>query len=204
VLIHPSGSKYWRFKYRLGGKEKLMALGVYPDVSLADARLKRTEIRKLLAAGQDPLVLKQEDKRRSQQEAINSFAAVAHEWLDNQKRIWTLRHGMYVQRRLEVDILSMLGQRPIRAITAPELLGVLRKIEARGALDIAHRALQTCGQIFRYAIATGRADRDIAADLRGALKPTKTTNHAYLKEHELPEFLAKLEGYNVEYSKNIR
>ncbi len=198
LLIKPDGSKYWRLKYRLAGKEKLLALGVYPEISLAEARDKRTEARKSINLGQDPLVLKQENARNLKLDHKNSFESIAREWLDHQKNIWTPRHSLYVTRRLESDIFPKLGGRPITQISAPELLDVLRIIESRGALDIAHRAHQTCGQIFRYAIATGCAQRDITQDLRGALKPKKTKNHAYLKAQEIPEFLRKLKEYDGE------
>ncbi len=194
--VSPNGGKYWRLKYRFAGKEKRLALGVYPEVSLSEARDKRTQARKLLANGVDPSQEKKEVKRLATLKSENCFKAIAEEWLETQKPSWTARHAYYVYRRLETDIFPVLGNRPISDITAPELLSVLRLIEKRGAIDLAHRALQTCGQIFRYAIVTSRAERDISADLKGALKTKKTVHHAHIQGAELPEFLEKLDAYD--------
>ncbi len=196
LYIQPNGRKYWRFKYRFSGKEKTLALGVYPDVSLAEAREKRAQARKLLATKNDPSQVKKEQKRQAVIRDKNNFEAVAREWHESRKFGWTERHSHYVLRRLEADIFPVIGLRPLLEITAPELLAVVRNIENRGALDIAHRALQTCGQIFRYAVATGRAERDISGDLRGALKTKKTTHYASIKASDLPEFLRNLESYD--------
>lgn len=194
--VTPTGSKYWRLKYRFCGKEKRLAFGVYPKVSLKEARDKRDEARKLLASGTDPSQTKKLDKLAQHINAANSFESIAREWHENQALSWTPRHAQYVIKRLEADIFSTLGTRPISNITAPELLAVLKIIEKRGAIDIAHRALQTCGQIFRYAIATSRASRDVAADLRGALKTRKAEHYNRLQANELPEFFTKLTEYN--------
>ncbi len=196
LLVKPDGKKYWRLKYLHSRKEKLLALGVYPEISLKEAREKRDKARKLISEGIDPIQKKKEEKLKRIIKTENTFEKIAHEWHENRKQGWTERHAAYVLRRLEADIFSALGSRPINEITAPELLMVLRAIEKRGAIDIAHRALQTSGQIFRYAIATGRAERDIAADLRGALKTRKKENYARLDAKELPEFLSKLEDYD--------
>lgn len=195
VLVKPSGGKYWRFKYRAGGKEKLMAFGVYPDVSLAEARERLVEARKVLAAGTDPGVVKRVEKQQQLIRATNSLEAVSREWHENKKLLWTSNHAQSVLRRLELDIFPTLGHRPIQEITAPELLAVLRKVESRGALDISHRLCQTCGQVFRYAIASGRAERDPAADLRGALKTAVKKHYKHLSAKELPDFLERLSGY---------
>lgn len=194
--IMPSGSKYWRLKYRFAGKEKRLAIGVYPEVSLSEARNKREKARKLLAENIDPSQAKKEDKRQTILKCENTFEAIAREWHENQKPGWTERHAHYVIRRLEADIFAPLSMRPIAEITAPELLSTIRLIEKRGAIDLAHRALQTCGQIFRYAIVTGRAERDVSADLRGALKTKKATHHAAMEASELPEFLENLDKYD--------
>ena len=196
LLIKPNGGKYWRFRYRHSGKEKEISFGVYPEVSLKEARDKCDEARKLLREGIDPSQDRQEAKRQEIIETTNSFEIVAREWLENQKARMTERHAYYVLKRLEGNIFPTLGNRPINTITAPELLSVIRVIEDRGAIDIAKRMNQTFGQILRYAIATGRAERDISSDLRGALKTRKTENHASLAEKELPEFFAKLENYD--------
>lgn len=194
--IAPTGAKYWRLKYRFHGKEKRLAFGVYPGVSLKDARDKKEKARKLLAEGVDPAQTKKEEKLKRLINTTNSFETVAREWHANQKVGWTERYAAYTIRRLEADLFPILGFRPINEITAPELLVALREIEKRGATDIAHRVLQTSGQIFRYAIVTGVGDRDISADLRGALKPHKRTHFACLEAKELPEFLSKLEEYD--------
>jgi integrase len=194
--VMPSGSKYWRLKYRYGGKEKRVAFGVYPEVSLKDAREKRDKARKLIAEGMDPSYEKKQEKLKRHINQANSFEIIAREWHEHRKLGWTIRHADYVLKRLEADIFPALGFKPIHEISAPELLVALRAVENRGAIDIAHRLLQTTGQIFRYAIATGRSQHDIAADLRGALKSIKRENFARLEAKELPEFLMKLDGYD--------
>jgi len=198
LLIETNGSKYWRLKYRINQKEKTLALGTYPEVSLKEARDKREEARKQLAEGLDP---SQEKKLKKLQRNINNqnnFESVAREWHSKQTERWTPRHASYVIKRLEADIFKYIGERPIVEITTPELLNVLQKIEKRGAIDIAHRALQTCGQVFRFGIATGVANRDLSSDLKGALTTRKKTNYARLQENEIPEFLKKLEKYDGE------
>lgn len=196
LFIKPNGSKYLRYKYYFAGKEKVLALGTYPEVSLKEAREKRDEARKMLREGIDPSQAKKEKKLQHKVETENTFEIVAREWLENMKHSWTARHANYTLRRLEADILPVLGFKPINKIAAPELLNTLREVEKRDALDLSHRLLQICGQIFRYAIATGRAERDIAADLRGALKVRKKENFAHLKEDQLPEFFSRLSAYD--------
>jgi integrase len=196
LYLHPNGGKYWRMRYRWAGKEKQLALGVYPDIGLADARARCGEARKVLAHGGDPSETKKEVKREILVRHANSFESVAREWIDARGAAWTERYTGFLVSRLERDILPKLGTRPIKDITAPELLAVLRVIEKRGALELAQRAMQTCGQIFMYGIATGRADRNPAADLRGALKTHVKKNYAHLKEVDLPEFLQKLDAYD--------
>lgn len=196
LLVTPAGGKYWRLKYRFTGKEKTLALGVYPEVSLKEACEKRDEARKLISSGIDPSQAKKEKKLKQFIDQASAFESIAREWHGHQALGWTERHSSYVLRRLEADIFPALGSRPITCITTPELLATFRQIENRGAIDIAHRALQTCGQVFRYAIAIGKAERDISADLRGALKTRKKENYARLEAKELPEFLSKLEEYD--------
>lgn len=196
LYVHPAGGKYWRMKYHFAGKEKLLALGVYPDVSLAVARDRRAEARKILTAGNDPSQVKQETKRLALIKSENTFEAIAREWHENRSHNWTPRYAKNLITRLEADIFPKLGARPIADINAPELLSILRIIENRGATDIAHRAQQVCGMIFTYAIASGRTERNPAVELRGALKPHKKQHYAHLKASELPEFLQKLEAYD--------
>jgi integrase len=178
------------------GKEKSLSLGVYPKVGLKEARAKRDTERKHLDEGLDPSTERKVAKLTKKLNAQNSFEAMAREWHESRKHMWTDAHGVKILRRLEVDIFPQLGSRPITAITPPELLAALRKIESRGALDLTHRMHQVCSQVFTYAIATGRVERNPATDLRGALKPAVTTHNAYLKANELPEFLQKLEGFD--------
>jgi len=196
LVVQPNGAKYWRLKYRFANKEKLLAIGVYPEVTLAQARERRADARKVLSAGNDPAQIKQEAKRLAVLKGENTFEAVAREWHEKRLHTWTPKHGEQIMNRLEADVFSKIGHRPVADVTAPELLSIARAIENRGALEIAHRAIQACGQVFAYAIVTGRAERNPATDLRGALKPVKKKHHAYLKADELPEFLQKLESYS--------
>jgi integrase len=182
LLVTPSGGKWWRFKYRFAGKEKLLSLGTYPDVSLKDARERRDQERKKLADKIDPAVNRKAVKAAWTENLTNSFEVVAREWMDKQASAWAAANTKKVRGLLELNIFPWLGERPIADITPPELLSVLRRTEARGAINTAHRILQICGQVFRYAIATGRATRDPAADLRGALPPDKGGHHAAITE----------------------
>lgn len=177
VEVMPNGSKYFRMKYRFDGKEKRMALGVYPEVSLKEAREKRDEARKLLAQGIDPAANRKALKVAQVAEG-ETFEVVAREWLDKYKPTWTPGHGDKIMARMEKDVFPWLGAKRAQDITAPLLLECLRRIEARGALDTAHRTLQNCSQVFRYAIATGRAARDPSPDLRGALPPVRQKHFA--------------------------
>lgn len=176
--VAPAGGKWWRFKYRFGGKEKRLSLGVYPDVSLKEARERRDEARKQLANGIDP----SETRKAEKNSQADSFEEVAREWYDKFKPSWSDSHALRILRRLEQNIFPWLGSRPIKTISAPDLLAVIRRIEARGAVETAHRALQNCGQVFRYAVACGRAERDPSGDLRGALPPSEEKHHASLTE----------------------
>lgn len=196
LLVYSNGSKYWSYRYRYLGKEKSLSLGIYPEVSLADARLKLIDARKLVADGQDPSEARKAVKRQALVSAENSFEAIAREWMAAKSAGWTPRYTGFLNKRLENDLFPKLGSRPIRDITAPELLSVVRLIEKRGALELANRAMQYCSQIFMYGIATGRVDRNPASDLKGALKTHVKKNYAHLKEIELPEFIKKLEAYD--------
>lgn len=194
--IAPAGGKWWRFKYRFGGKEKLLSLGVYGDVSLKQARERRTEARKLLANGVDPSQHRKAAKAARVDRAANSFEVIAREWFEKQSQGWVEHHGDRILRRLERDVFPWIGGRPVAEVTAPELLAVLRRIEERGALETAHRALGNCGQVFRYAIATGRAERDPSPDLRGALPPVKGENFAAITDPKrVGDLLRALDSY---------
>ncbi len=180
LLVSPAGGKWWRWKYRFGGKAKGLSFGVYPDVSLKSAREKRDAARQQLAAGIDPGAARKAEKLA--QAGGESFEAIAREWHAKFSPGWVASHGDRILRRLEKDLFPWLGKRPIAEIKAPELLAVLRRIESRGAQETAHRAMQNCGQVFRYAVATGRAERDPTGDLRGALPPPKEKHHASIIE----------------------
>lgn len=196
LLINPTGGKLWRLKYRFAGKEKLLAIGAYPAVSLKDARERRDAARRLLAQGVDPGEAKKAQKAAAQERAANSFEVIAREWFAKYAPGWAESHASKIIQRLEKDVFPWLGGRPIAEITAPELLAVLRRIEGRGAHDTAHRALQNCGQIFRYAVATGRAERDPSADLRGALSPVKHENYAAITDPaKVGELLRAIDGF---------
>lgn len=182
LIINPNSSKLWRFKYRFNGKEKLLAFGSYPDVSLLNAREKRDEARKLLANDVDPGIHKQIQKRAKKSTAENSFENIAREWYVKFSTNWEPNHGDRVLRRLERDVFPWIGNRPITEIMAPEILTALRRIENRGAIETAHRIQQNCSQIFRYAVATGRANRDPVVDLRGALQPVKERHYATITD----------------------
>jgi integrase len=194
--VAPSGGRWWRFAYRFAGKRKLISLGVFPDVSLAQARARRDEARKLLADGVDPSVQRKTAKREAAGEAANTFEAVAREWYAKQAKVWVSHHAGDVLRRLEANLFPDLGDRPISTITAPELLAAVRKIEQRGAHDLAHRVLQVASQVFRYGVATGRCERDPAPDLRGALTPHKSRNQAAVKPDDVPTLLRDIAGYD--------
>jgi integrase len=195
--VTAAGGKYWRMKYRHAAKEKRLALGVYPEVTLAEARKRRDKARDALAQGEDPAQLKREAKLKRALMDATTFEAVARQWWAHWSGPRSPRHAEYVIRRLEADVFPALGARPLANITAPQLLAMAKGIEARGALDIAKRALQTCGQIMRYAVAHGLIERNPAADVRpsDALKSRKKENYARLDAKEVPELLRKIEAY---------
>ena len=195
LFVMPSGGKYWRLRYFFAGKEKLLALGVYPEVSLADARERRAQAKKILAAGNDPGEVKKEAKRILIQQHENTFEVVALEWHENRLGKWTPEHAKKILKRLETHVFPRIGSRPIADVNTAELLSVMRKIEEHGA-EIAHRLLQVCGQVFTYAVVTQRVSINPAVSLRGALKPVVKNNHAFVKPNELPEYLKKLDAYD--------
>jgi len=196
VEITPSGGKRWRWKYRFGGREKLLSMGVYPDVLLATARARRDDARKLLASGVDPSVHRQAARSAQVVSSANSFEVIAREWFVRHQSGWATSHSSKVIARLEKDLFPYIGSRPISEITAPELLKALRRIEDRGALETAHKARVSCGQVFRYGIATGRAERDVAADLRRALPPVKVKHMASVTDPaQVGPLLRALFGY---------
>ncbi|MDR4519643.1 MAG: tyrosine-type recombinase/integrase [Nitrosomonas sp.] len=198
LLIQPNGSKWWRYRYRINGKEKMLSIGTYPNVTLKKAREKRVTADDLLKQSIDPSQHRQEQKQIAAIAAENSFESVARQWWNHWKHARTERHADYVIRRLEADIFPVIGNKPIHSITAPTLLMAIKKIESRGALDIAKRALSTCGQVFRYAVGHGLAERNPAADIKPSdvLKPTRKANYARLDQKDLPELLQKIYEYD--------
>jgi integrase len=196
IQIQPTGGKWWRFRYRFDGKAKMLSFGVYPDVPLKSAIDRCDSARKLLADGIDPGQNRKAVKAAKDERASNSFEVVAREWYDKHAPNWVEHHGDRIIRRFERDIFPWIGGKPIAELTAPDLLAVLRRIENRGALETAHRALSNCGQVFRYAVATSRVARDPSADLRGALPPVKGENFAAVTEpKKVAELLRTLDGY---------
>ncbi len=196
LLVTPTGGKWWRFRYQYDDKAKLLSLGVYPEVGLKEARDRRDEARKLLASGIDPSANRKAEKATKAGQAPNSFEVVAREWYAKYSTTWAKDHGNRIIRRFERDIFPWIGKSTIAEVKAPDLLSVVRRIESRGALETAHRALANCGQVFRYGIATGRCERDPSGDLRGALPPVKGEHFAAVTDPvRLGDILRALEGY---------
>ena len=189
LLVSPAGGKLWRLKYSFEGKVKQLSLGAYPQVTLADARKRRDDAKKLLSNGVDPGEFKKVQKTIREAATENSFEIVAREWHLKFSSKWSAVHSKTLIDRLEKDVFPYLGRRPVTDITPPEILTTVRRIESRGALDTAHRVLNSCGQILRYAVATGRAESDCTRDLRGALPPVKFGHRAALTD---PKQLAGL------------
>lgn len=195
LLVRSNGSKYWRLKYRFNGKEKLLALGVYPDTSLKKARTARAKAKEQLSGGIDPGDFKQKEKDSKKIRAANTFENIAREWWEKRKGEWTESHAGRVLKSLEQDIFPAFGNEPVAEITPQEVLRALRKVESRDALDVANRLMQRCSSVFRYAIQTGRAETNPAGDLTGALKARKRTHQPSLPRTELPKFLQQLDSY---------
>lgn len=196
LLVHPNGSKYWRQKYRFDGKEKTLAQGVYPDVSLKEARERRDEARKQLANGIDPGQHRKAVKATREAVVANSFEIICREWLENKRS--NIEEAQYKKAlaRLTKDVFPWIGSRPIAEISAPEVLTVLRRIDARGARYTAHKAKSEISQCFRYAVATGRAERDPCPDLKGAIPAPKTENLPSITDPKgVAELLRAIDGF---------
>jgi len=194
LLVTVKGGKWWRWDYRHGGKRKTLSMGIYPDVGLKEAREARNEARKLVAKGVDPS--EQRKASKATEEGADSFEAITREWFQKFSPNWASGHSKKVISRFEKDLFPYLGKRPINEINAPELLSVLRRIEMRGAIETAHRAKQTTGQVFRYAVATGRAERDPTGDLKGAIPPAKKSRHAAITDPvKVGELLRAIDAY---------
>lgn len=198
LLVHPNGSKYWRLKYRLAGKEKVLALGVYPDVSLAEAREDATEAKKKIRRGVDPVQARKAEKRAEAEAAATTFRAIATKWYEKQAPSWVEGHSKRVWRALERDLFPSLGERPISQITAPELLSCLEKIEERKAIETAHKTKQYASQVFRFAISGGLADYDPAASLNRSLaKPPPPKHFASVTDPaKIGPLLLKADSYS--------
>ncbi len=195
LLVSPTGGKLWRLKYRFGGTEKLLALGAYPQISLVEARRKRDQANALILNGVDPCDTKKAQKAAGTEET-ETFEVIAREWHTKFSRSWAASHGDKILRRFELYVFPWLGNRPVKSITAPDLLSVLRRIEAKGILETAHRTQQNCGQVFRYAIATGRAERDPSNDLRGALPPASGKHMSTITDpKEIAGLLRAIDDY---------
>jgi hypothetical protein len=199
LLVAPTGGKSWRLKYRIGGKEKLLSLGAYPEVSLRDARERRGDARKAIAAGIDHSAKRQAEKRA--RTAADTFEAAAREWIDARSGQWSQSNKHQVTRRLERDAFPWIGQTKVHELEPPEVLQMLRRIEARGAIETAHRVKQLVGQVMRFAVATGRTQRDPTPDLQGALKTRRVTRYASIvNPGEIGPLLRDIDGYSGQYA----
>ena len=197
VLVSPNGSKYWRLKYRFDGKEKLLALGIYPEVTLTEAREKRLAARKLISQKIDPGAKKRQDKIESKLSSQSTFEVIARKWHEKKQSELSERYATTIMTRLEADVFPRIGHYPIKDITPRILLNALQEIEKRGVYEITRRAKQYCGQILRFAIPYGLVDRDITVDLKDALETRKTQHYASIEPNELPKFLKDLNSNNA-------
>jgi len=194
LLVHPNGSRYWRWKYRAGGKEKLLSFGVYPEVTLTEARDRCDQARAQRRDGVDPSAKRKAAKLANVEAGANTFGTIAAEWLAKQQP--TMAEATHSKAQWQLKLAGALDSRPIREITAPEVLAILRKLESAGTIDTAHSVKQRIGRVMRYAIATGRAERDVTADLRGALTPVNTTHRAAITDPaKVGDLLRTLDGY---------
>ena len=200
LYVTPTGKKSWRLAYRFAGKQKLLSLGPYPSVSLREAREKREEAKKLLREHIDPSEARRQAKEAAAEAARNSFEDVTREWYAKHSTQWVPAYRKTLLRILEDNLFPYIGRRPINAITPRELLAVIRRVEERGALTIAHKVLRDAGRVFRYAVTTGRAEYDVAASLRGALPPVRTQNHASITE---PSAIGELLRHIYVYEDNF-
>ena len=196
LLIEPNGSKGWRFRYRFDGKPKMLSLGTYPLVSLTDARQKRDEAKKLVASGINPSDVRKRDKQERQNEIGNTFEAIAREWYEKRTDRWSAGYAEEMMKTFETDVFPFIGGRPIAEIKPMELMGVLSRLDERGATEKLRKVRQRCGEVWRYAIVTGRAEYNPAPDLVSAFVPHKKEHYAFLKHEELPEFFRTLNTYS--------
>ncbi|EUD11928.1 tyrosine-type recombinase/integrase [Providencia alcalifaciens] len=195
LLVKTNGGKYWRLKYRIDGKEKLLAIGIYPTVTLADARRKRDDAKRLLADGIDPNQQRKEQKQASKIDSVNTFKNIALEWYEGRKDRWSVGYRDDMMDAFEKDVFPYIGNRPIAEIKPMELLEVLSIMEKRGATEKLKKVRQRCGEVWKYAIITGRAEYNPAPDLASAFVPHKREHYAHLSVSELPEFLSSIDKY---------
>ncbi|MBT9186129.1 DUF4102 domain-containing protein [Pectobacterium carotovorum subsp. carotovorum] len=196
LMVHPNGSKYWRLQYRFDGKQKTLALGVYPEITLSEARQRRDEAKRQIATGTDPSEQKKVDKQLRQTLVDNTFKAIALEWHEYKRPNWSKGYAEDLMEAFENDIFPDIGKRPVAEIKPLEMLTSLRKLEKRGVLDKLRKIRQACNQVFRYAIVTGRAENNPASELASALPPPKATHYPHLLPDELPDFLRALSTYS--------
>jgi len=196
LLIKPNGARYWRLKYRVAGKEKLLALGVYPDVTLADARAKRDEAKRGIAGGIDPNEAKREEKIAREANIRNTFQEIACEWHSSKLYKWSEGYASDIMEAFNKDVFPYIGKKPIADIKPLELLNVLRRMESRGATEKAKKVRQRCGEVFRYAIVTGRAEYNPAPDLTSAMQGHESNHYPFLNTSELPAFFESLSQYS--------
>lgn len=196
LLVNPNGSRYWRLKYRVAGKEKLLALGVYPDVTLADARAKRDEAKRGIAGGIDPSEAKREEKIARELNVRNTFQEIACEWHSSKLYKWSEGYASDIMEAFNKDVFPYIGKKPISEIKPLELLNVLRRMEGRGATEKAKKVRQRCGEVFRYAIVTGRAEYNPAPDLTSAMQGHESSHYPFLNAPELPAFFEALSRYS--------
>ena len=196
LLVNPNGARYWRLKYRVAGKEKLLALGVYPDVTLADARAKRDEAKRGIAGGIDPSEAKREEKISRELNVRNTFQEIACEWHSSKLYKWSEGYASDIMEAFNKDVFPYIGKKPISEIKPLELLNVLRRMEGRGATEKAKKVRQRCGEVFRYAIVTGRAEYNPAPDLTSAMQGHESSHYPFLNAPELPAFFEALSRYS--------
>lgn len=195
LLVEPNGSKSWRFRYRYAGKPKMISLGVYPTITLAEARSRRDEARKIVAEGKNPSEVRKEQKLALRIQSENAFEKITREWHQMKSAKWSAGYASDIIEAFQNDIFPYVGARPVGEIKPLELLNVLRKIEKRGALEKMRKVRQRCSEVFRYAIATGRAEFNPAADLSSALEIHKSNHFPFLKSDDIPDFLRALDSY---------
>lgn len=204
LWVFPDGAKRWRFIYKRDGKQKNEAFGVYPEVSLKEARAKKTAARKLVRAGKDLSLERKKEKLLAEQNNDNTFESIARQWYEYKKDEWRTRYAQEVITRLENDIFPHIGTYPITEIEPPILLQVIRKIENRGVHELAKRQLQKCGEVFRHAIREGKLKRDPSADIGEALKTVKKKHYACIDTKEIPAFIATVERNDARLYQNTR